>query len=167
MTLGDFFELMTLNPSVIIFFFLAVPLTALLAGIFGRREGHLSPWKYLYTILIYFAAIPGIFAITLNVYLFLFERISVFSADIYTQILPILSMVLTFYLIRRNVSLDRIPGFDKISGLIMIVTCLITLMWVLEKTHIIAFTFLPFTYVIGIFAVILILVRVGWSRIMG
>lgn len=164
MTLGDFFNMMSQNPSIVYFYFLAVPLTALLAGIFGKGEGELSPWKYLYSLLIYLTSIPGIFAVTLNVYMFLFERQSILSAPLATQVVPIVSMFLTYYLIRRNVHFDDIPGFDKISGLVMILFSLITLMWIAEKTHIIAVTILPFIWVIGIFAILLILIRVGWKR---
>lgn len=164
MTLGDFFDILSQNPAIVYFYFMALPLTALLAGIFGKGEGEITPWKYLYSILVFLAAIPGIFAITLNVYLFMFERQSIMDTQMATQIVPVLSMMLTFYLIRRNVCLDDIPGFDKISGLVMILTALISLMWIAEKTHIIAITFLPFTWVLGIFAILLFLIRFGWKK---
>ena len=73
MTLQELFDVLGANPEIILFFFAALPLTAFLASVFGRGEGHLSPWKYLYCILTYLSAIPGIFAILLNIYLFLFE----------------------------------------------------------------------------------------------
>jgi len=75
MTLQEFFDACTNNPEIIGFYFVALPLTAFLASVFGKGEGHLSPWKYLYTVLVYAATVPGIFAIVLNVYLFLFERL--------------------------------------------------------------------------------------------
>lgn len=167
MTLGDFFNYLSQHPSMVLFYFLALPITAALALVFGRGEGHISPWKYLYSALIYLSAIPGIFAITLNVYLFLFERQSIMQANIFTQILPVLIMLVTFFLVRRNVDFEQIPGFGKISGLICIITALIVLMWILEKTHIIAITFLPFHIVLIIFAVLLIAVVFGWRRLMG
>ena len=74
MTLQEFFDACAQQPAIPIFFFTALPLTAFLAGVFGKGEGHISPWKYLYTGLIYLAFIPGIFSITLSIYLFLFER---------------------------------------------------------------------------------------------
>lgn len=164
MTLGDFFDALSANPSIVCFLFVAVPLTALLASIFGRDEGAKSPWKELYTILVYTTSIPGIFAITLNVYLFLFERQPIMESNIYTQIFPILSMVVTLWLVRRNVSFDEIPGFDKLGGLILIITALIIFMWILEKTHIYAITIVPFSYFIILFIILLVLIRFGWKR---
>ena len=166
MTLGEFFEAVSDNPVIILFYFVAIPLTAVLAGVLGKGEGHLSPWKYLYSTLIYMVSIPGIFAITLNIYLFLFEKRSIMDANIYTQILPILVMIITLWIIRKSLSFDEIPGFDKLSGLMTVIVAALTLMWILEKTHIIAFTFMPFHYVLIMLAALFVLVRFGLKRMM-
>lgn len=164
MTLGEFFQALSDNPSIVCFLFLSVPLTAFLASIFGKEEGAKTPWKELYSVLIYLTCIPGIFAITLNVYLFLFERQPVNDVNLYTQVVPIISMLVTLWLIRKNVRLDEIPGFDKLGGLIMILAALIIFMWILEKTHIFAITIIPFGYFILMFILILVGVRFGWKR---
>lgn len=164
MTLGDFFIWISNHPIGVLTFFIGLPITAILAGIFGKNEGALSPWKYLYSILIYLAAIPGIFAVTLNVYLFLFEKQSIMDANLFTQVLPILFMFLTFYIVRRNVEFCDIPGFEKISGMVMAIFAIICFMWFLEKTHIFVISIIPFYYVIFIFIALLLLIRVGFKR---
>ena len=164
MTLQAFFDLLANNPVLILGYFLLLPFTAMLAGFMGKGEGHLSPWKYLYATLIYLVAIPGIFAITLNVYFFLFERRSILSTDIYTQILPILSMVLTFWLIGRNVELKQVPGFGKLSGLLFIIAAALMLMWVFDRLRILVFTMMPFYYVLILFAGLLLLLWYGWYQ---
>jgi hypothetical protein len=166
MTLGQFFESVSQQPSIVLFYFFALPFTAFLSTIFGRGEGHLSPWKYLYTILVYFACIPGIFALTLNAYMFLFERQPVMDTNLFTQILPVLCMLITLWLIKKNVSLNDVPGFDKIGNLFFIITVLISMMWILEKTNIFIFTFMPFYQFILFFIGFLILIRLGWSKMM-
>jgi hypothetical protein len=165
MTLQSFFELLAANPAILIFFFIACPMTALLAWLLGRNQGHISPWKYLYTFLVYAICIPGIFSVTLNVYLFLFEKQSIFEADIWTQVLPIVSMILTLWLIRNNVQFDDVPGFDKLSGLLIMIGALLFLMWIIDRTHIIAISIIPFYHVLLIFLVLLIAVRFGWSKL--
>jgi len=164
MTLGDFFAICSENPGILIFYMLAVPLTALLAGILGRRQGHISPWKYLYSVLVYLTCIPGIFAITLSIYLFLFERRSIMEMNLYTQLLPVLSMVATLALIKRNVSLDDVPGFGKLSGLLLIVTAVIALLWILDRMRIFAITFVPFIWVVVVFLLIILLAIIGIRR---
>lgn len=165
MTLGDFFQALSENPAIVCFLFVSMPLTAFLASIFGKNEGAASPWKELYSFLVYLTCIPGIFAITLNVYLFLFERQLINDINLYTQVLPIISMVLTLWLIRKNVRLDQVPGFEKLGGLIMILFALIVFLWILEKTHIFAITIIPFSYFVILFIVLLVGIRFGWKRI--
>jgi hypothetical protein len=164
MTLREFFTLLATNPEVLIFFFVACPLTALLASWLGRGEGHITPWKYLYSTLVYLICIPGIFAVTLNVYLFLFERQSVFDMDLWTQILPIVSMILTLLLIRKNVSFDQVPGFGKIHGLMVMIGAILVLMWLVDRTHIIAISFIPFYQVILAFLALLGIAMIGWRK---
>jgi len=160
MTLEEFFQVISENPAFILFFFVALPLTAFLASVFGKGEGHLTPWSFL----AFAAAIPGIFAIMLNVYLFLFEKQPIMQTDVYTQILPILIMILTFWLINRNVPFELIPGFDKISGLLMIVIAVLAIMWFLDRLHIVAFTYMPFHYVLIFLVAAFVAVRFGVKK---
>jgi len=164
MTLQEFFDLLAAHPVWIIAFFILVPFTAWLAGMLGKGEGHLEPWKYLYSMLVYLSCVPGIFAVSLSIYLFIFERRSILQTDIFTQVLPILSMVATLLLIRRNVELKDVPGFDKISGLIIVIAVALGLMWVVDRTRIWVISFLPFWQGILIFAGLLVVLRWGWGR---
>ncbi|MEM6963246.1 MAG: hypothetical protein AAF573_00685 [Bacteroidota bacterium] len=166
MTLADFFNLLGENPFYVIAYFALIPLTAFIAGFMGKNEGHLSPWNYLYATLIYLVAIPGIFAVTLNVYKFLFERGSIMDLNVYTQILPIISMIITLLLIRRNVSLDLVPGFGKLSGLVTMIMVLFAIMWFLEKTRIYVFSYMKIEYFLVLLVVLLIIFRYGWSKTM-
>jgi len=166
MTLQEFFDTLAANPIYIVAYFLIIPITALVvAWITNDDESHLSPWKYIYSGLIYLVAVPGIFAVLLSVYLFLFEWRSILQTDIFTQILPVLSMVLTLGIIRRDVDLDYIPGFDKLGGLLMIITALLAIMWIVDRTRLLVFTYVPFQYVLLIIAGLLVLIRFGWKRI--
>lgn len=165
MTLQQLFDVLSANPSITLFYFLALPLTAVLSGVLSRGKGHESPWKFLYCILLYMAAVPGIFAIFLNVYLFLFERQSVMNMNLFTQIFPIITMLATFFIIRKNVDLSLIPGFDRISGLIIVVGVVIGIMWILDRTRVFAVTVVPFHYVLLILVGALILLRFGWSKL--
>lgn len=165
MTLGQLFETLNQNPALIIFYFVAVPLSALLGLILGRDQGHTSPWKYFYCVVIYLSCVPGIFSITLSLYQFLFERIPITELNIYTQLLPLFSMFLTLFLVIQNVSLEEVPGFGKLSGLMIIILVLMSIMWILDKTRIIVFTGFPFYLVILLMIAFFVLVRFGMNRL--
>lgn len=143
MTLRELFEYIGQHPSTPILYFSAIPFAALLAGIIGKGEGQVTPWREFYALLIFGVCIPGIFAIALSVYFFLFERGSLMNADVLIQILPIVSMFLTLWLVRRNVTFEAIPGFGKLSSLMVMIGSIMVVMWLLDRTHIIAFSYIP------------------------
>lgn len=167
MTLQELFDQIAARPLWIVFYFFIIPVIALLADRFDEERGHTAPWSYLYATLIFAVSVPGIFAVTFDVYMFLFEKRSIFQTDILTQILPILSMIVTLLIISRNVDLDYVPGFDRLSGLMMVLATVMTLMWIADRTRIFVFTYLPFQYVALIFVGLLILLRFGVSRVFG
>ncbi|MBA4852522.1 hypothetical protein [Emticicia sp. BO119] len=164
MTLQQLFQRIGDNPGFLLFYFLIIPVAAIVAGFLGKGEGHLPPWKYLYATLIYLVSVPGIFAVALNIYFFLFQKGDIMQTDVYMQILPIVVMLITIFLIRRNVDLALIPGFDKISGLWFMLFATMFLMWLLEKIHIVIFSYLPFQYLLGIFMILFALIYIGWRR---
>lgn len=164
MTLAEFFDWLSDRPIFLLCYFLLIPFTAFLAGVFGKNEGHLTPWKQFYAVLIYLIAVPGIFSVALDIYLFLFERRSIMQANLYTQILPVLSMVATLLIIRRNVDFRHIPGFKKLSGLIFVLAATMALFWILDRTRIYVITFLRWEVALLMFAGLFAVIYFGWNR---
>jgi hypothetical protein len=167
MTLRELFDYLSVNPEMVVAYFLLMPTVALLAGFIAKDEGHLSPWKYLYAIMVFFVCIPGIFAATLAVYLFLFERGgSIYNVNLLTQVLPIGSMIATLSIIRRNVAFEQIPGFGKLSDLMMMIASIIVLMYFLDRLHLIAWIHVPVQWLFIIVVGFLLLFRYGLKRMM-
>lgn len=164
MTLKELFAYIGQEPSFILFYFLIIPVTALLVGILGKGEGHLNPWKYLYAVLIYFVSIPGIFAVALNIYFFLFQRGDILQTDVYLQILPIFVLLLTTWLIRRNVDLNLVPGFKTLAGLWLMMLASMSLMFLLDRTQLVVFSYLPFQYLLLVFVGLFGVIYFGWRR---
>ena len=164
MTLQEFFDLVGHNPDFLFFYFIAIPVTALLMNFTARGDGANSPWKYIYAALIYLVSVPGIFAVCFNIHFFLFQRRDILQTDIYLQILPIIVMLVTIFLIRRNVDLKLIPGFDKISALWMMLFATFALMWFLDKIHIVVFSYMPFQYLLMVFAGLFLAIYLGWKK---
>jgi len=165
MTLQDFFDKFSQTPVLTLYIILLPPLGALLMGLINERSRQHQLAKYIYTSLIYLTCIPGVFVLTLNIYQFLFERQSVLQMNILTHILPVITMIITLVIVRKQISLDVIPGFGKLSGLFMMLGVLMILLWVVDRTTFRVFSFLPFSLAIGIFVILLLLFRLGWSRL--
>lgn len=166
MTLGEFFNYLGEHPLVITGYFLLIPLIALLAGWMGRGEGYKSPWKYLYGFLVYAVCIPGIFSVALSIYLFLFERGgSILNTNILTQVVPAISMILTLSIIRRNVLFENIPGFGKLSSLMLMIGAVFVLMWLLDRTHLIAFVRIPVHFLVLIVIGLLLVFNYSFKKL--
>ncbi len=167
MTLGEFFDLTSTNPAIVIYYCVAIPLIAGVINFISGHEGSISPWKYFYSTLIFLVCIPGVFAVFLNIYQFLFERTPILDTNIYTQILPILLMFITLFIIKSNVEFCDIPGFDKLSSFITIISVITILMWFADKTRILAisFTYLPIQYIVLMFIALYIFFRFALKKI--
>lgn len=164
MTLAEAFQYASDNPSYIVFYFSILPFAALLAGWMEREEGHLPPWNYLYSTIVFMVAIPAILAMGLSVYKWLFERRSIMDTNVLLQILPIASMLLTFFIIKRQVKIDALPGFHRLGGLVMMISAAMAIMWFIDKVRIIVFSYMPIQYLFIFLLVLLVLIRLGWKR---
>ncbi len=166
MTLQEFFNYLDANPFVVLALFIGIPLCALLANFMGRGEGHLPPWNYFYAVLVFAVCIPGIFAVALAIYMFLFERGgSIYNVNLLTQVLPIVSMIVTLGIVRRNAPFEYIPGFGKLSSLMMMIAAIFVLMYFLDRIHLIAWVNVPVHYLILIVVGLLLIFRIGLKKV--
>jgi hypothetical protein len=166
MTLRDFFEAISGQPLLLFLLLVAIPTGAFLVNLWsGETAEDIWKWRYVYAGLVYLACIPGIFAVTLNIYLFLFERQSVWTMNLIAQVLPILTMVATLMLIRRKIPFTYIPGFGKLSGFLTLIAAVMGILWFIDRTRIYAITYVPFTYIVIGFVALLLIIRFTWSRI--
>lgn len=148
MTLQQFFNWVQDNPMMVLYYFMFLFLLTLILNSVAEQKGHLYPWSFIYSCIIFLVCIPGIFALTLNIYFFLFEKQSIMEADLLIQALPVLMMFVIIYFMKKNVDLDYIPGFDKLYALMWIIGIVLSLMWVVDRTHLYAISFIPFYYVL-------------------
>lgn len=166
MTLQEFFNFLSNRPLLILVYFTIIPAMAYLMSFTKSYKRTISPLKETYSILIFLVAVPGLMAFILNIYLFLFERQSIWGMNLFTQALPIISFIFTVIILKRQLDLDEIPGFDKLSGLLVMIFVVFSIMWVLDRTriHFIAFTYMPIQYVLAIFIGLLVAIRFGWKK---
>jgi len=117
---------------------LAVPPVAAwaLAKVHGKGAGGRVPWKYAYSVLVYCAAIPGMFACALTAYTMFFIRGNLLQANLLVYALPVVAMVVTLAVMRGSVEFDDIPGFDRLSGLMTMMGASFLIALIILKTHI-------------------------------
>ncbi|WP_338876841.1 hypothetical protein WBJ53_14405 [Spirosoma sp. SC4-14] len=166
MTLREVFNSISGQPTLLFLLLMSVPALAFLATVWsGETAEDIWKWRYVYAVLVYLACIPGIFAVTLNIYLFLFDRQSIWDMNLAVQVLPVLTMGITLGIIRRKMPFNYIPAFGKLSSALTLIAAVMGLLWIIDRTRLIAITYIPFTYILIGFVSLLLLIRFAWSRI--
>jgi hypothetical protein len=102
----------------------------------GNDGGHLTPWKFIYSAIIYCSAIPGIFMLFFTGYLVIIQHANMLNLNVLVYVLPILSMAMTLYIIRKSVSFAEIPGFNRIAGLFGIIVSVFFIIFILDRFRI-------------------------------
>jgi hypothetical protein len=137
MTTREFIEMAGQHWIVLAASFLIPPVASWLCGrIHGAGNGAASPWKYVYSALVYIACVPGTFAAVLTCYALFFTHENLLDVSPLVYFLPIFSMIVALVFIHKNVSFDLVPGFDRLEGLMVMIACSFALALAIQKTRI-------------------------------
>jgi hypothetical protein len=137
MTTRELIQLTDRHPLALAAAFVIPPVAAWVIGrVHERGRGGASPWKYLYSALVYFACVPGMFAGVLTAHALFISHENLLDVNPLVYFLPIVSMVVTLVLVRKNVTFDEVPGFDRLSGLMIMVGCSFAAALAIQKTNI-------------------------------
>ena len=137
MTTRDLIHQADQHPIALAVALAVPPVVACVVGrLDDRGRGGAGLWKYLYAVLVYLACVPGMFAGVLTAYTLFFSRENLLDTNLLVYFLPIVSMIVTLVLIRQNVAFDEVPGFDRLSGLMMMVGCSFAIALAIQKTRI-------------------------------
>lgn len=137
MTIQDLIQWANGHSLALLVSFFAPPVLAWLCGlIHGRGNGGNAPWKYIYSVLVYAVCIPGLFSSVITGYSLFFARANMLNVNLLVYILPIVSMVVTLIFIHKTVNFENVPGFDRISGLMVMIGCSFVIALAIDKTRI-------------------------------
>ena len=137
MTTRDLIQQANQHPVALAAALAAPPVVAWVVGrLHERGGGGAGPWKCFYAVLVYLACVPGMFAGVLTAYTLFFSRENLLDTNLLVYFLPIVSMIVTLVLIRKNVAFDQVPGFDRLSGLMVMVGCSFAIALAIQKTKI-------------------------------
>ncbi|MBF0119811.1 MAG: hypothetical protein HQK79_13330 [Desulfobacterales bacterium] len=121
----------------LLLFFIATPTTAFVYGKLHKAGmGNYKPHKYIYSVLIYLASFPGIFASVITAYSLFITRNNLLKVNFIVYILPIISMIITIIFIKKNAELEHLPGFDRLLGLFALLGTTFLFVIIILKTKI-------------------------------
>jgi hypothetical protein len=165
MNLGEFYQKVESYDILIIIYSIAIILIAVILGfISGKEKEKLSPWNYIYSVVIYSITVPGILQAIITGYLLFIEKKSLMDINLAVYIAPIASMIITLVIVSKNVDLKSIPGFDRLSGLMMMIGMSIILVIIISKTNIWLFFGGSMFMFFGLIIVIFLLIKLGAKK---
>lgn len=168
MTLNQLFAAAGQHPLVMLGVFLALPLGCWVLGMLhGPRSAKRSPWRYLYAVMVYAACIPGMLAAVVLLYSLFFVSQSLLDLDLLVHVLPIASMVATLLVIRSRLSFAEIPGFDRLSALMVILGVSFAVALAVQRTRIWVLFGASFLTLLVIALLTFVLLMWAWRRLVG
>lgn len=166
MTLEELFAHVEANPVIVLAYFGALPLLAWLAGRF-HPKGWVgdSPVRYAYAGLIYMACLPGILAAVALADVLAHGRLM--RAGVLSELLPLLSMLLTLGIVRNQAKPEHIPGFRRLAGFVGLLALTAVAVFLLMKTRIWIFFGGGIGTLLVLMAVLFFLMRWAFERAFG
>ena len=150
------------NPVILIACFVSIPVMAFFIGFFHQRvRGERTKLRYVYSGLTYISTIPGTFSISLIGYSVFFIRSNLLDVNFLIYFLPAISMLVTLIIIGKQAEFSRLPGFNRLSGLITLLLLTYTIVLLIFKTRIFIGVFASMKHLL-VFAVLVYFV-LKWS----
>ena len=135
MTTQELIDFAGQYPLILLLTFAGIPLFTWLSGFVAENCGE-NPWKWFYSVIVHISCIPGVFAAVLLAYSILFIRQNLLQVNALIYFLPLVSMAITLALVGRKVSFEELPGFDRLSGLVVLIAATFVVILALERTRI-------------------------------
>lgn len=163
MTIQDLIDWFNGNHYITLgYFAIIILLTVIVVSIINTNNA--KALKYVMSAIVYAVTIPGVLAVILVLYALLMQRSNILNVGIVTYFVPIVAMVITLMILNKKVLMRNIPGFDKLSSLILMIGIAFGIIFILQKTYFGVLFIGGFTQLIMVFAVVLIILKVAWSR---
>lgn len=159
MTVQELIDLVGGEPLALVAALVGIVAVAFIVGMaHGPGRGTDAPWRYVYAVLVYAACVPGVLATLLTAYTVLFLRGSLLQVNVAVYFAPIVAMAATLAIVHRNVDLDDVPGFDRLSGLILMIAASFAVVFVLSRLFfgVIFFGSIPWLIALTVFVFALI-----------
>ena len=165
MTANDFIQSVTQYQNEILIYFAVIPLLAFLFALVTSRKMFETGVKYIYSALIYLSFIPGTVSLVLVLYSLFFLKMNLLHANVLVYFLPIVSMIITIIFIKKKVSLKAIPGFERLSGIMVVTLITLGLIYLLQKMFVGVIFFASIKYLILLFIIVFVILKLSLKKL--
>nr|WP_299215001.1 hypothetical protein [uncultured Allomuricauda sp.] len=164
MTIQELIDWFSGNEYGVLGYFLCILLLTLLITVIANQS-NFRKLRYVMSGLVFAVTIPGILAVLLILYSILFLGASLLNVSIIAYFLPVITMILTLIILSRKVSMKDIPGFDKLSALMIIIGITFIIIFILQKSFFGVFFVGGFVQLLIAFLIVLLILKLSWSKL--
>ncbi|MCH2022476.1 MAG: hypothetical protein MK207_08370 [Saprospiraceae bacterium] len=165
MTIENIIRIISNYPYIVLQYLGVMIGLSLIGLLFISNKNFKAPFTYLYSIIIYGVSVPGLLSIILIFYSVFSLHQNILKLDLVTYFIPPAAMLLTLAIINKTVSFDKIPGFERLSGLFILLAISLILTYVLQRMFFGVFFIGKISYLILFFVVIVFALRIAWARV--
>ncbi len=164
MTIQDLIDWFSQNQNFTLGYFGGILVLSILT-ILVINQNNIKSLKYVLSAIVYAVTIPGVLAVLLMLYALLMQRTNILNVSVVTYFVPIIAMVITLIILNRKVKMRQIPGFDKLSSLIIMISIAFSIVFVLQKTYFGVLFIGGISQLFIAFIILLLILKIAWSRL--
>ncbi|MCD5380453.1 hypothetical protein LR004_00865 [Candidatus Gracilibacteria bacterium] len=164
MTLQQILDAFTQYQTQSLYFFLGIPLLAVIAIFFKKKYSKNLGVKVFNSLLIYLVSVPGILSLILSIYSIFILKGNILELNILPYFVPLISMGVTYTIIQKNIGLKEVPGFGKISSLLLLIFLSFIVVFILQRMFIGIIFVGSIGYIIGLFVIIFVAMKLVFDK---
>lgn len=164
MTIQDIINSLSYSPLPIFIYYGVIALTtvALLNLI---KESNVNNLKYVASAIVYGVCVPGIFSVLLIFYTLFLLNTSLLEVSMTIYFLPIVMMAFVLYGLNKKLKMRLIPGFDRLSGLMILIAITMLIIFVLQRTYFGVLFIGGFFQILVVFIILFLLLKMAWTKL--
>lgn len=167
MNVNDFLMLLGQQTWILLAYFTSLPILSFLFSLGYQSGGQRQVRDYVFSGFVYLSFLPGIFSGILVFYTLLILRQNLLEVDIVLYYVPIISMSLVYWVLGRVVDFDRLPGFGRLAGLMVLLALICLVVFFLYRLRFVVAFFGSMEFLLGAACVVFLLFKWAGGKIKG
>ncbi|GAA3510486.1 hypothetical protein GCM10022393_24960 [Aquimarina addita] len=163
MTIQDLINWFGSNQNHILWYFGTILILTILSVVIVNKN-NIGSFKYFLSFLVHAVTIPGILSVILILYALFIIKTNLLNVNAIAYFVPIIAMIATLLILNKKVRMNQIPGFSRLSALMLMIGIAFGIVFVLQNTFFGVFFVGGFSQLIIVFIVVLVLLKIAWSR---
>ncbi|KAA1246831.1 hypothetical protein [Aquimarina sp. RZ0] len=148
---------------IAVYFGIVLAFTVLVTLLINKKNSNFL--QYVMSVLVYAVTVPGILSFILLLYALIILKTNILTVSIIAYFVPIIATILVLFILNKKVRMSTIPGFGRLSGLLILICITFAIVFILQKTYFGVLFIGGFMQLIAMFFAVFILLKIAWNKI--